>query len=277
MPGYKRKQVVSYKYGKANNKTKRRRIVVGNRFRKTRRFTMYGSNNQPSSVTGYRARRWTPRDSRIARNRAWISSSSQEKYRSLMATSFLWNTPQSYQYGNYHFINPTANNKWFWTTSGGLELTREVSAPTFGDTLYVRGGVTKVTLSLPEDANSGVTIIMWRIKMLGRMTIPSTQESGSAYCGWDPSFYKYDATQADQDKDWWLLYRFWGRKEITLLPGHSTEIDYRWKSGNVHASMYKAGQGMDKMCMFYTSLTNGNTAITGQLSHNLTFTADRLT
>jgi len=230
-----------------------------------------------TSTSGSSAGGWNYKRKRLNK-RAYVrklqnASNDSQKHRSNNALNFVLPSALVTQQYVIHWlqcIQDTVLNN-FWTTGGGLVVNDgDDAATSFGlADLFLRGG--KCTMTLSNNTQTQLKVRTWRIRTTSQGNVLASGTIVSA--DWDPSL----PLSISPNVDTWRLYSFFDNVDVILKPGESYERTMILPSRRIDQQAHVTLGNRDFWCVAVQNLSGiGASSISAVLSHNLTFTGDRV-
>lgn len=245
---------------------------------KRRRIDKYMTSTGGSSAghVNFRRKRYNARRYALQKRRA---SDHEAHHRSNNALVFSLNSANVPQQQNVNFIACISDyigvNAGFWQTANGLVLNDGDNLLTGfgGNDLFIRGGITTLTITNPIESPRPVKVRTWRARTSSNSSLANTTSFITSQ-DWDPSL----VNPLTPDSDPWKLYKFWSNVDVILKPGETYERRDYLKARKVDQSVHNAFQDRDFWIIGLQNLVS--TAVLQPVvivSHNLSFVGDRVT
>jgi len=246
--------------------SKRRRFTgrfTGRRRRFGRRVQTLSGQLGSIRSQGFRSRRLSRR---AWRNNLWRSTLAEPHWRTDFVQAATIPVPAAVEACSVVTVQALGND--FWTVGGGaLPLDLAVPVPEFVGNITLRGGVSTISFSNPNNADTAdaVKVRLWMIwtakePVLG--ILPST-----ANAGFDPSLVP----------DFERFGRIIGSREFWLLPGNKPmEVKYRYRPHKIDQVIHN-NDGQQLYWMFTVSGHQvGAESIVLKAYYNASFSADAI-
>lgn len=206
----------------------------------------------------------------------WKDSDAALKYRSNNSGAFALTTPSAPDDGSVNFIpmifDGAANP--FWTIGGGTVQMDTGTAPTFAAKLFIRGGIS--TFVFTNLTVRPIFLRTWRCRSTVNGSVPTAAFTVAQ--GWDPSLPNPALPVTSLERDVWKNYKFWGNVDTLVETGKSIERTAKIRASRVDMDAHVNGRSRDFWVFYVQNPWDGTTVTAGvTVSHNLTFTGDRLT
>lgn len=250
-----------------SRRTKRR---VGRKKRSGRSGALRGYTTQSGigGANNFRSRRIR---AKAYRKILWNDGLLKTHYRSIAASSTVTGTPNTVVDSTFQLLKGLTNGAGqFWEVAGGaLPVDGGVAVPTFGQSITVRGGMARITLTT-NSTDDGVRVRVWAVWSNER---PSMPVSGTVPLDWDPSVLPSFQRNVG---------RILMSREALLLPGsNGLTLTYRLRPQRIDKEVFQ--NDGNSLFWFYTVMQTSNNdigplaeAVTVVRSFNLSFTGDEV-
>lgn len=255
-----------------------RRPIGRRRFPMKRQVDKYMTSTGGSSAghVNFKRKRFNARAFAVQRRKA---SDHEAHHRSNNALNFgSIGTAAVPQQQNVNFLSCISDyiglTPGFWQTSNGLVLNDgdDLLSNFGGNDLFLRGGITTLTITNPSEAARSIKVRTWRARTTPNSSLANTTSFITSQ-DWDPSL----VNAATPDSDPWKLYKFWDNVDVILKPGDTYERRDFLKARKIDQSVHNAFQNRDFWIVALQNMTS-NSVIQPVIiiSHNLSFTGDRV-
>lgn len=226
----------------------KRRSRFAGRSRITRkRIGGYTTQSGSGGQVNFRTRRISKRRYRRI---LWNDGILKTHYRSIGAQSTIVNTPNNVVQAAFNLVKALDNGAGvYYTGAGGLQpVDGGVAVPTFGGTITLRGGVSRLTLTT-RSTDDCVRVRVWAVwTNMAPAALPVT---GTVPLDWDPSVIVSFQRNVGR-----VLFS----REALLLPGaNAVTYTYRFRTSRVDKEVFQ--NNGNTLYWFYTVMQTSNADI----------------